>query len=76
MSSKVEGWEEYVGTLARVRLKHPQLDYYGLQKSLQQEWEFVQRITPGIEDALGPVEKALRETFLMALFQGLGEGEP
>ena len=34
----------------------------------------MQRVTPGIGDALGPEEEALRETFLPALFQGLGEG--
>ena len=37
----------------------------GLEKSLQQEWEFVQRVTPGINNAFGPVEKALRETFVL-----------
>ena len=34
----------------------------------------MQQVTPGIRDALCPVEKALRKTFLTALFQGLGEG--
>ena len=33
----------------------------------------MQRVTPGIRDAFGLVEEALRETFLPALFQGLGE---
>ena len=32
------------------------------------------RVTPGIGDAFRPVEKALRETFLTAIFEGLGEG--
>ena len=41
-----------------------------------QEWAFVQRVTPGIGDAFGPVEKALRETFVPALFEGLGDGVP
>ena len=31
-------------------------------------------VTPGIGDAFGPVEKALRETFLPALFEVLVEG--
>ena len=34
------------------------------------------RVTPGIGDNFGPVEEALRETFLPALFQGLVEGTP
>ena len=76
MSRKVEGWAESVETLAGVSRKHPQSAYAGLQKSLQQEWEFVQRVTPGIGNAFGPIEKALQETFLPALFDGLGEGAP
>ena len=33
-------------------------------------------VTPGIGDAFGPVEKALRETFVPELFEGLGDGVP
>ena len=36
----------------------------------------MQRVTPGIGDAFGPVEKALRENFVPALFERLGEGAP
>ena len=63
-------------TLAGVSRKHPQYVYARLQNSLQQEWELVQRVTLGIGDAFGPVEKALWETFVSELFEGLGEGEP
>ena len=59
--------------LPGVARKHPQSSYVGLQKSLQQEWSFMRRITPGIRDAFVPVEKALQETFISALVQGLGE---
>ena len=31
----------------------------------------MQWVTPGTGEALGPVEHALRETFIPALFQGL-----
>ena len=34
----------------------------------------MQRVTPVVGDAFGPVEKALQETFVPALFEGLGEG--
>ena len=51
-------------------------DYAGLKKSLHQEWEFVQHVIPGIGDAFVPVDEALQEIFLTALFQGLGEGTP
>ena len=34
----------------------------------------MQRVTPGISNALSLVEKALRENFVPVLFEGLGEG--
>ena len=74
MSDKITGWAESVETLARVSRKQPQYSYAGLQKSLQKEWAFVQRVTPGIGDAFEPVEKAMQETFIPDLFEGLGEG--
>ena len=61
-------------TLAGGSYKRPQSAYAGMEKSLQQEWAFVQRVTPDIEDAFGPVGKALRDTFVPALFQWVGEG--
>ena len=64
-----------MGNLAGVACKHQQSANAGLQKPLQQKWAFVQRVTPCIGDSFGQVEKALRETFLPSLFQGLGEGE-
>ena len=61
-------------TLAGFFRNHPQSAYAVLQKSLQQEWAFVQRVNLGIGNAFGPVEKELRGTFMPALFEGLGEG--
>ena len=34
----------------------------------------MKRVSPGIGDAFGPVEKALRESFVLALFEGMVEG--
>ena len=76
MRDKIQGWTESVKTLAGVAHKHPQPAYTGLQKSLHQEWDFVQRVTLGVGDAFGPVEVALKEIFVPALFQGLREGVP
>ena len=36
----------------------------------------MQRVTPGIGDALIPVDKAMWETFLPSPFEVLGEGAP
>ena len=71
LREKVQGWTELVNVLAGVAHKHPQYSYAGLQKSLQQEWDFVQRVTPGLGEAFVPVEEALREIFFPALFRGL-----
>ena len=47
-----------------------------LKNSLHQEWAFVQRLTPGVGNAFVPVEVALKEIFVPALFHGLREGVP
>ena len=73
---KIKGWTESVEILSGVSRKHPQSAYAELQKSLQQEWAFVQRVTPGISDTFIPVETSLKETFVPALFEGLGNGVP
>ena len=76
VQTKVEGWAESVKTLAGVACKHPQSAYAGLQKSLQQEWAFVQQVTPGIGDQFGPVEEEIAKAFLPELFEGVGDGAP
>ena len=76
LAEKVQGWVELVKTLSGVACNHLQSAYAGLQKSLQQEWAFMQWVTPGIGDAFGPVEEVLEETFLPDLFQGMGEETP
>ena len=60
--------------LSGVARKHPKSAYAGLKKSLQKEWEFVQRVTPGVGDSFGPVETVLKETFVPALSEGLCKG--
>ena len=66
----MEGWEEFVWTLAGVARKHPQSAYVGMQKSLQQELTFMQWVTPGIRDVFGPVEEEIATAFLPSLFEG------
>ena len=76
IQAKVEGWEDSVRTLAGVTRKHLQSAYAVLQKSLQQEWAFVQRVTPGIGEEFGPVEEEIAKAFLPALFEGVRDGAP
>ena len=66
----MEGCWDSVVTLAGVARWHLQTAYAGLQKSLQQEWDFAQHITPDIGMDFQSVEDKLQDTFLPALFQG------
>jgi hypothetical protein len=55
LAEKTKSWEEAVADIAKVAPNFPQTAYSGLQKSFQQEWQFVQRVTKGI----GPTVKGL-----------------
>ena len=48
LEEKVQGWTESARKLLGVDRKNPKSVYKGLQKSLQQEWELMQRVTPYI----------------------------
>ena len=65
-----------MATLAGVARRHPQTAYTGLQKSLHQEWDFVQRVASSIGPALQPVEDDLRDAFLLALSKGVTSYTP
>ena len=66
----MEGWRDSVATLAGVACWQPQTAYAGLQKSLQQEWDFVQSVTLDIGMSFQAVEDSLWDIFLPSLFQG------
>ena len=69
-------WAVAVTTLATVCKRYPQLAYAGLQKSLQQEWQFLQRVTDGISTEFQAVESSLKDDFLPALLGQSKVGEP
>ena len=71
-TGKLQGWAESVVFFAGVAHKHPQSAYAGPKNSLQQEWAFVQTVTPGFGNAFGPLEVALKEIFVPALYQACG----
>jgi hypothetical protein len=57
-----------VTDLASVAKNFPQSAYSGLQKSLQQEWQFVQRVRKDTGMDFLEVERAISQSFLPALF--------
>ena len=61
-------WTHSLEVLDGVAHRHPQTAYNGMQKSLQQEWYFVQRATPKIGEAFCLVEEALKKSFFLDLF--------
>ena len=68
LTPKIRQWTSAVETLAKYAGKYPQTAFAGLTKSLQQEWQYVQRVTPGVGAFFQPVEDAIVEKFLPALF--------
>jgi hypothetical protein len=68
LKDNVSTWEHAIGELSMLATKYPQSAYTGLQKFLQNEWQSVQRVKPGIGEHFQRVEKALATQFLPALF--------
>ena len=65
----MEVWRDSVATLAGVERRHLQTVFASLKKPLQQEWAFVQRVSPDIGMAFQAVECAFPDILLLALFQ-------
>ena len=69
LEPKIQAWVYGVEQLARVARRFPQAAYAGLVKSLQSEWQFLQRVLPDNGTAFQRIEKAIREAFLPILMQ-------
>jgi hypothetical protein len=69
IGEKADEWTGCIKAIAKVAPLFPQMAYAGIQKSLQQEWQFVQRVIDGIGGEFSEVEAALTEVFLPALFE-------
>jgi hypothetical protein len=68
LGKKTKFWTEAVTDLTSVTQAFPQAAYSGLQNSLQQEWQFMQRVTKGISPEFASIEQILTKTFLPTLF--------
>ena len=72
ISSQVLAWTEAVKQLATVAADYPQAAYSGMQRSLQQEWQFMQRVSSlatNDPNTYSPLENAIRNTFVKELLQ-------
>ena len=68
IGDKISFWTDAIGALAQAAHKYPQTTYAAMQKSLQQEWQYVQRVVKNTSNSFTPVEEALHQVFLAALF--------
>jgi len=68
LSSRLLDFEHGIRELASAAKNYSQTAYAGLQKSLQHEWTFLQRVTPDIGEHFQSVEDAISNDFLPAIF--------
>jgi hypothetical protein len=66
---KVEKWVRLINQLAAVAIHHPQAAYTALTRSVQCEWQYLQRTVAGCGLWFAPIEEALTERFLPTLLQ-------
>ena len=60
-------WTRGVTSLGKIVSQFPQTAYAVLVRSLQNKWNYLQRVTSGSGDLYKPIEKAIREKLLPAL---------
>ena len=66
-SNKVQSWVKSLKILSEVARKQPQAAYVAVSKSLQNEWNYMQRIFPDCEDLFSPLKQSLLEDFFPSL---------
>jgi hypothetical protein len=68
VQEKVTFGTSAVTDLAFAALSHSQTTFSGLQKSLQQEWQLIQRVIDAIDDCFFDVKAGIADIFLLALY--------
>jgi hypothetical protein len=77
LKGKTDAWENSIQQLSDVAGAYPQSAYAGLQKSIQAEWTFVQRVVRGVGPKFDGVRDKMRSTFLPALLKtSITDGDP
>jgi hypothetical protein len=60
---------EEIRHIAAIASTYPQSAYAGMQKSLQAEWTFVQRVVEGIGPICACIRDSMQTTFLSSLLR-------
>ena len=68
VQDKVCHWIADVKCLSKIAEKQPQAAFAALVKSLQCEWQFLQRVIPNCANHFAPLDDVLTSTFLPAVF--------
>lgn len=69
LKEQVSTWCEELHRLTGIAKCEPQAAYAALIFGLQHRWTYAMRTSPWIQDALAPLEQALREGFLPTILQ-------
>ena len=67
LQKKVQEWLDCLGELSKVAEKEPLAAFVGLTRSLQCEWNFVQRVVKDTSQLFAPLEKMLEKNFFPSL---------
>lgn len=63
VEEKIEKWGKVVESVAKMDKYVPQLAYAGIQRVLQQEWNFLQRVVPEIGPLFSKLEETIHKSF-------------
>jgi len=73
LQPQIDQWVGRVRKLSRIAKKYPQSAYAGMTKSLQAEWQYLQRVNHSVADDFAPLDDAIAQDFVPALF---GDDDP
>ena len=67
LEPKIQKWVEAIKVMGHAAKRYPQTAYAGMTRSLMCEWQYLQRVLPGVSDAFEPIEEVLRCRFIPQL---------
>ena len=70
VSNKVRVWCECIQSLSDVAISEPQASFAALARSLQFEWNHIQRVIPECGALFAPLLHAINSIFYLSLFGG------